>query len=445
MLVNLIKKMLHGPPAADLCAQAQALFDAGELDQARTICIDILRNQPGFALALRLLAKVALVRGPKDSDIAHLRAGVTCNPNDSALVYLYGCLLEEVNDLPSAEAAYRDALNLDPNMAKAHNNLGCVLQNMGQMKAALDSFHRALACDPGLLQAQDNLRNFDKPQSDPMGFLMQSAYSDDEFEHVYQLVSRFSIISKPETKSVYDRFQECGDLRGDLIEFGTYNGGLSLLLGLLLKRRGWDKKIYMLDSFMGLPASDDPLDGDFRHRGGNYAANLDRVREAISACELDNIAVVHPGWFHESVQTLPQDLTISLAHVDGDLYESTRIALDYVLPRLAEGGAIVMDDFYSARTIGVATAFKECIDSDTVLHLGPDSQAYIFPKGRRVNTEREAMWVEEGGLRYDVSDLLQDTCYMQHVSEKLAAYQFNEVIHRVLGQCVAIYQSRASN
>lgn len=445
MLVNLIKKILHGSPAVDLGAQAQVLFDAGELDQARTVCIDILRDQPGSAVALRLLAKIALAQGPQDSDIAQLRAGITSNPNDSALVYLYGCLLQEANDLPGAEAAYRDALILDPSMAKAHNNLGSVLLNMGQMKAAQECFHQALACDPGLSQAQDNLRGLQKLQSEQTGYLMQSAYSDDEFEHVYQLVSRFSLLSKPQTKSVYDRFQECGDLRGDLIEFGTYTGGLSLFLGLLLKRRGWDKKIYMLDSFMGLPATDDPLDGDFRHRGGEIAANLDRVREAISACELDNIAVVHPGWFHESIQTLPQDLTISLAHVDGDLYESTKIALDYILPRLAEGGAIVMDDFYSARTIGVATAFNECVGSDTVLHLGPDSQAYIFPKGRRVNTQREAVWVEEGGLRYDVSDLLQDTCYMQHVSEKLAAYQFNEVIHRVLGQCVAIYQSRASD
>jgi len=327
-------------------------------------------------------------------------------------------------------------------MAHAHNNLGCVLQGMGQVPAALECFQRALACDPGLSQAQDNLRGLQKLQSEQTAYLMTSAYPDDEFEQVYQLVARYSLISKPETKSIYDRFQECGDLPGDLIEFGTYNGGLSLFLGLLLKRRGWDKKIYMLDSFMGLPATEDPLDGDFRDRGGEYAANLDRVKEAISACGLDDIAVVHPGWFHESIQTLPKDLVICLAHVDGDLYESTKIALDYILPRLTEGGVIVMDDFYSARTIGVATAFKECAGTDTVLHLGPDSQAYIFPKGRRANTQREAVWIEEGGLRYDASDLLQDTRYMQHVSEKLAAYQFNEVIHRVLGQC-AVFRATA--
>jgi macrocin-O-methyltransferase TylF-like protien len=318
-----------------------------------------------------------------------------------------------------------------------------VLQNMGQVKGAMECFRQALACDPGLSQAQDNLRNCEKLPSEPMAYLMQSAYPDAEFEDVYRAVARFSIMSKPETKSVYDRFRECGDLPGDFIEFGTYNGGLSLFLGLLVKRRGWKKKIYMLDSFMGLPASDDALDGDFRHRGGDYAANLDRVKEAIALCGLDGIAVVHPGWFDESVKTLPQDLAISLAHVDADLYESTKVALDYIVPRLAQGGAIVMDDFYSERTIGVAAAFKECIGSSAVLHLGPDSQAYVFPKGRRANTQREAIWVEEGGLRYDVSDLLQDTLYMQHVSGKLAAYEFNETIHRVLAQCVAMYQGRA--
>src|SRR4051794_3058156 len=121
MLGNLIKKILHGSPAVDRGAHAQVLFDAGELDQARTVCVDILRDQPGSATALRLLAQIALARGPEDSDIAQLRAGIASNANDSALVYLYGCLLQEVNDLPGAEAAYRDALILDPNIAKAHN------------------------------------------------------------------------------------------------------------------------------------------------------------------------------------------------------------------------------------------------------------------------------------------------------------------------------------
>jgi tetratricopeptide (TPR) repeat protein len=444
MLGHLIKKILQGSPTRDLCAEAQALLDAGEIDRARVACSALLREEPGSAAAMRLLANIALAQGPHESDVAQVRAGVTRNPGDSALAYLHGCMLQAVNDLPGAATAYRDALGLDPNLAKAHNNLGCVLQAMGQTSGALACFRQALVCDPALSQAQDNLRSLQSAQAERPEFLMQSAYPDEEFERLYQVVSRYSIISKPETKSVYDRFLECLDLPGDLIEFGTYNGGLSLFLGLLLKRHAPGKKIYMLDSFEGLPATDDPLDGDFRDRGGEFAANLDRVKEAIREFELDDIAVVHPGWFHESVRTLPPDLSVSLAHVDGDLYESTKVALDYILPRLDEGGAILMDDFYSARTIGVATAFKESDARDTVLHLGPDSQAYIFPRGRRGGPRPDAVWLEEGGLRYDASDLLQDTRYMQHVSEKLAAYRFNEVIHRLLAQCVALHQGRAS-
>ena len=443
MLGNLFKKML-GPPAADAAVQAQALYDAGRLEEARATCTAILREQPGSASALRLLANIALDQGPQDADLALVRAGTVSNPDDAALIYLHGCMLQAVNDLPAAAAAYRRALAVDPSMAKAHNNLGSVLLGMDEVKPAIECFRRALACDPGLTQARENLRNCEQLPSDPSGYLMQSSYPDEEFEQAYQAVSRYSIMSKPETKSVYDRFLECGDLPGDFIEFGTYNGGLSFFLGLLLKRRGWRKKIYMLDSFMGLPASDDPLDGDFRKRGGDYAANVDRVKEAIRAFGLEGIAVVHPGWFDESVLTLPKDLAISLAHLDGDMYESTKVGIDYVLPRLTEGGTILMDDFYSSRTIGVAAAFKECSARDTVLHLGPDSQAYIFPKGRRASTPRDPVWIEEGGLKYDASDLLQDTRYMQHVAEKLPAYQFNDVIHRVLGRCVEIYRTRAA-
>jgi hypothetical protein len=273
-----------------------------------------------------------------------------------------------------------------------------------------------------------------------MDCLMQSAYDDDQFEGIYSKVARFSILSKPELKSVYDRLHECMGVDGDVIEFGTCNGGVSLLVGLVLEHNGCDKKIHMLDSFAGLPSSEDPLDGDFRNRKGSYAANVDRVRRAIRAFGLDDIAVVYPGWFHQSIPTLPADLTIALAHLDADLHDSTKIALEYLLPRVSSGGAIVMDDFYSSRAIGVATAFKECIGDNAVVHLGPDSQAYVFPNGRRHRAERAAVWVEEGGVKYDVSTLIQDSVYMQHVAAKLQTYGFNDVIHRVLGQCLEIHQ-----
>ena len=162
MWVDWIKKMLHGSPAADPGTQARALFDAGETDRARMICLDILRDHPGSLTALRLLADVAFVRGSREGDVARVRAGIALNPGDSELPYLYGRLLEAEDDLPGAAAAYRNALKLDPGRAKAHNNLGCVLQNMGQTKAALDCFHRAIASDPGLWQAHFNLGNYHK-------------------------------------------------------------------------------------------------------------------------------------------------------------------------------------------------------------------------------------------------------------------------------------------
>jgi O-methyltransferase len=55
----------------------------------------------------------------------------------------------------------------------------------------------------------------------------------------------------------------------------------------------------------------------------------------------------HRGWFQE---TLPADAksidAISVLRLDGDWYASTKICLEYLYPRLACGGLLILDDYY---------------------------------------------------------------------------------------------------
>jgi hypothetical protein len=48
------------------------------------------------------------------------------------------------------------------------------------------------------------------------------------------------------------------------------------------------------------------------------------------------------GLFQETIEG---DDPVALAHLDGDWYESTKVCLERIAPRLSPGGRIVIDDY----------------------------------------------------------------------------------------------------
>jgi superkiller protein 3 len=59
--------------------------------------------------------------------------------------------------LNEAIAAYRRAIQIDPNLAVAHNNLGIVLARQGRLQEAADAYREAIRLDPNLANAYNNL------------------------------------------------------------------------------------------------------------------------------------------------------------------------------------------------------------------------------------------------------------------------------------------------
>ncbi len=59
-------------------------------------------------------------------------------------------------DLKSAEAAYREALRLEPTLAAAEHGLGVLALQAGQYRQAAEQFARTLALEPNNESAQHN-------------------------------------------------------------------------------------------------------------------------------------------------------------------------------------------------------------------------------------------------------------------------------------------------
>jgi Tfp pilus assembly protein PilF len=71
--------------------------------------------------------------------------------------YNLGVALFAQQRFTEAEQAYRDAIRAQPDLAHAHNNLGCVLRVLDRFPEAVDAFRHALAIAPQLAQAHANL------------------------------------------------------------------------------------------------------------------------------------------------------------------------------------------------------------------------------------------------------------------------------------------------
>jgi Flp pilus assembly protein TadD len=57
-------------------------------------------------------------------------------PGYAEAFFNLGVVLHRMRDLEAANAAYRQAIAINPNVAVAHNNLGTVLKDLGPVDAA---------------------------------------------------------------------------------------------------------------------------------------------------------------------------------------------------------------------------------------------------------------------------------------------------------------------
>lgn len=137
---------------------------------------------------------------------------------------------------------------------------------------------------------------------------------------------------------------------GDVVETGVWRGGACIFSKAVLDVLGAeDRWVWLADSFQGLPPP------DFERYPGEFAADLstvDYLKAGRRVVEenfrrfglLDGRVRFIEGWFRDTLPTAPVR-AIAVLRLDGDLYESTIVALDSLYDRVPPGGFIVIDDF----------------------------------------------------------------------------------------------------
>lgn len=139
-------------------------------------------------------------------------------------------------------------------------------------------------------------------------------------------------------------------IKGDFIETGVWRGGACILMRAILAALDvTDRKIYVADSFEGLPMPDPeryPADqGDTHHTHTLYAISKEEVENNFKKFGLlDEHVIFLEGWFKNTLPNAPVE-HLAVMRLDGDMYSSTMDALTSLYPKLSKGGFCIIDDY----------------------------------------------------------------------------------------------------
>lgn len=150
---------------------------------------------------------------------------------------------------------------------------------------------------------------------------------------------------------------------GEVVEFGCYVGTASLFIRRLLDERREEREIHVYDSFKGLPPKtrEDDSPAGLQFKAGELSVSKKQFLQEFKKANL-RPPIIHKGWFSDlTEQDVPKQ--IAFAFLDGDFYESIRVSLRLVLPRLVPGATIIFDDYAREALPGVAVAVHELLPS----------------------------------------------------------------------------------
>jgi O-methyltransferase len=134
---------------------------------------------------------------------------------------------------------------------------------------------------------------------------------------------------------------------GDLAEVGVFRGGSAKLICHVKGER----KLHLFDTFAGLPELT-AADRGSPFWGSEFSAEMDAVRKYLGG---HKEVYFYRGLFPDTAGPVA-DRRFSFVHLDVDLYESTKAALEWFYPRLSPGAVVMCHDYFYP---GVGTAMHE--------------------------------------------------------------------------------------
>jgi len=174
------------------------------------------------------------------------------------------------------------------------------------------------------------------------------------------------------------------NVEGDVVEFGCYVGESSKYLMKTLVETNSNKKLFVYDSFEGLPDL-----SEWEKNTGWRPGTLKTSEEVlISNFKQNNLPlpIIHKDWF-KNVPEYKVPEKISFAFLDGDFYDSIYDSFEKVYDKVQDGGYICFHDYKRNDLPGVEAAIKDFLNKKGVVDTTEvvTSQLGVFKKTNQVS------------------------------------------------------------
>lgn len=157
------------------------------------------------------------------------------------------------------------------------------------------------------------------------------------------------------------------DLNGEVAECGSFKGLSSYVFCNYIRLANPDFRgagYHIFDSFQGLsrPSEQDVVanqeadaTGQSFLPAGSFQGSLETVKTTLRDYPLIEY---HPGWIPESFVGVAER-NYKFVHLDLDLYDPIKGAVQYFYPRMVKGGVMVIDEYGFPRWPGARKAVDE--------------------------------------------------------------------------------------
>ena len=156
-------------------------------------------------------------------------------------------------------------------------------------------------------------------------------------------------------------------IEGDLAELGVWKGNSAAILAHFAAESG--KKLFLFDTFSGFDSRN--IVGVDQNSKLFFAdTSIDYARETIGH---PGIVTYLKGFFPDTITEEVRSRTFALAHIDCDLYEPMKAALEFFYEHMPKGGMLILHDYSSGFWVGATRAIDEfCKAKGEFVSLWPD-------------------------------------------------------------------------
>jgi len=191
--------------------------------------------------------------------------------------------------------------------------------------------------------------------------------------------------------AMYEVFKRVLPVKGSVVECGVFRGFGTMSwakLSAILEPENLTRRIYGFDTFEGFPNVHDK-DGNERHdtqEGELSSDSYEELQQLIGEYDqdrflghIDKVKLIKG----DIVKTIPEfieknpHLIVSLLFLDCDLFEPTKAALEYFVPRMPKGALIVFDELDNPIWPGETLAVLETLGLNKLKLQRLDWDPYI--------------------------------------------------------------------